>query len=68
MRNRALVYAKDDVPPLSFHPDDGDEAVRDLSDVGRRLGEWIYVVGAGSDAYAEELAEFVHKFTAVSHA
>ena len=65
--NADLVYAKDDVPPISFHLDEGEQA-RDLDEVGARLGAWEYAVAAGSDEFGDELGEYVKKFTAESHA
>lgn len=61
----SLVYAKDVVPPLSFHPDEL-EPTRALDEVGARLGAWDYAIAPGSDEFAEELGEYVKKFTAVS--
>lgn len=66
--DRKLVYAKDDVPPFSFHPETDADAARDLEQVGQRLGAWDYAVPPGSKAFADELGEYVKKFTAVSHA
>ena len=66
--NPNLVYAKDDVPPFSFHPETDADALRDLDEVGKRLGAWDYAVKPESAAYADELGEYVKKFTAVSNA
>ena len=62
----SLVYAKDHVPPLSFHND--DEIKRPASEVGMQLGEWEYSVTSDSAEFGLELAEYVKKFTAVSEA
>ena len=62
-----LVYAKDHVPPFSFHPEDMDgERIRALEEVGRRLGKWEYAIDEKSCEWEEELAEYVKKYTAVS--
>lgn len=61
------VYAKDDVPPMTFHPED-DEQLRAIESVGQRLGSWEYAVAEGSAAFAEELGEYVKKFQSVSFA
>ena len=55
---------KDYVPPLSFHDDEAGK--RHIEDVGERLGAWDFALGADSEAYAEELREYVKKFSAVS--
>ena len=64
--NASLVYAKDVVPPLSVHPE--DKHSRALDEVGDRLGQWDYAISADTEEWAEELGEYVNKFTPVSSA
>ena len=58
----------DHVPPFSFlaEDDDHDQAGRRIEDRGHSLDEWDYAIAPRSPAYAEELASYVTKYTAVS--